>query len=66
MMREIRKRLLTRLWVVLARVGAIGGAFVLELSPIGLDKGCGKSEVSEVEISLSEGWRKGAEGKSKT
>lgn len=33
MMREIRMRLLTRLWVVLARVGAVGGAFVLELSP---------------------------------
>ena len=47
-------------------MGAVVGAFVLELSPMGLDKGCGKPEVSEIEIGLSEGWRKGADGRFKT
>ena len=47
-------------------MGAVGGAFVLELSPMSSDKSCGKPEVSEIEIGLSEGWRKGADGRSKT
>ena len=46
--------------------GPVGDAFVLELSPMSLDNGCGKPEVSEIEIGLSEGWRTGADGRSKT